>query len=182
MINHCRDSNQNPEEGKVQNTEEQLQRWLSKVTKQEFKVEAFDNDQTTFEIFDLQRMCKNKVQQAFLNVLLALPKSYSLLFNSDSKLSGDGEGTLDKMPKDCFFSSNFQIASTSITKSELFLSIEQEDYERAKYLLSKGTNPNIRTAYNQTPLHLASEKGNLELVEMLLHKGVDTEVKEAYGW
>ena len=144
--------------------------------------ESIDDDQTIFEVFDLQRMCSDKYSQACLNVHLELPKSYCLLFNSDSKLSGDGEGTLDKMPKDCFFSSNFQIASTSITKSELFLSIEQEDYERAKYLLSKGTNPNIRTADNQTPLHLASEKGNLELVEMLLHKGVDTEVKEAYGW
>ena len=107
-----------------------------------------------------------------------LPKSYCLLFNSDSKLSGDGEGTLDKMPKQCFLPS-FQSRATSLSKSELFLSIEQEDYERAKYLLSKGTNPNIRTADNQTPLYLASREGNLEVVQILVDNGVDTEVHEA---
>ena len=34
LIYHCRDSNQNPEEGKVQNTEEKIRGWLSKVTMQ----------------------------------------------------------------------------------------------------------------------------------------------------
>ena len=140
--------------------------------------ESFDDDQTTLEIFNLQRMCKNKVQQAFLNVHLELPKSYCLLFNSDSKLSGDGKGTLNKMPKDCF-DLDFQSIARSLTKSELFLSVEQADNERAKYLLSKGSDPNIRTSDNQTPLHLASEKGNLELVEILVDNDVDTEVHEA---
>ena len=141
--------------------------------------ESIDDDQTIFEVFALQRMTKDKFSQARLNVHLELPKSYCLLFNSDSKLSGDGEGTLDKMPKDCF-DFIFQETSTSLTKSEVYLAVEQNDNARAKYLLSKGTNPNIRTADNQTPLHLASREGNLELVEMLLHKGAGTKVKEAY--
>ena len=145
------------------------------------QIESFDDDdQTTFEIFDLQRMCKNKVQQAFLNVHLELPKSYTLLFNSESKLSLDGEGTLDKMPKDCF-DVGFQFTATSLTKSELFLSVEQADNERAKYLLSKGTNPNVRTAANKTPLHQACVMKNLKLVEMLLHNGANLEVKDNNG-
>ena len=144
---------------------------------EEISDESIDDDQTIFEVFALQRMTNDKHSQARLNVHLELAKSYCLLFNSDSKLSGDGEGTLDKMPKGCF-NFKFQYMATSLTKSELFLSLEQEDNERAKYLLSKGTNPNIRTADNQTPLHLASEKGNLDLVEMLLHKSADTEVHE----
>ena len=145
------------------------------------QIESFDDDdQTTFEIFDLQRMCKNKVQQAFLNVHLELPKSYTLLFNSESKLSLDGEGTLDKMPKDCF-DVGFQFTATSLTKSELFLSVEQADNERAKYLLSKGTNPNIRTSDNQTPLHKASMTENLELMKTLLDKGVEINVQDSFG-
>ena len=139
------------------------------------------DDQTIFEVFDLQRMTKDKYSQARLNVHLRLVKSYCLLFNSDSKLSVDGEGTLDKMPKDCFYL-GFQWTSTNLSKHELFLAVEQEDDERAKFLLSKGTNPNVRTADNQTPLHLASEMGNLDIVKTLLDKGVDTEVHEAsYG-
>ena len=129
---------------------------------EEISDESIDDDLTIFEVFALQRMCKEKVQQARLNVLLALPKSYSLIFNSESKLSGDGEGTLDKMPKNCF-DLNFQPIAASLTKSEIFLAVEQEDIARAKYLLSKGTNPNIRTADNQTPLYLASKKENLKL-------------------
>ena len=140
--------------------------------------ESIDDDQTIFEVFALQRMTKDKFSQARLNVHLELAKSYCLLFNSDSKLSGDGKGTLDKMPKDCF-GFDFQRSSTSLTKSEVYLSIEQEDYERAKYLLSKGSNPNIRTADNQTPLIEASVKGNLELVKILVDNGVHTEVHEA---
>ena len=145
---------------------------------EEISNESIDDDQTIFEVFDLQRMTKDKFSQARLNVHLELVKSYCLLFNSDSKLSGDGEGTLDKMPKDCF-DFDFQSIATSLTKSELFLSVEQADNERAKFLLSKGTNPNVRTADNQTPLHLASEMGNLEVMKTLLDKGVDTEVHEA---
>ena len=140
--------------------------------------ESIDDDQTIFEVFDLQRMCSDKYSQACLNVHLELPKSYCLLFNSDSKLSGDGEGTLDKMPKKCF-DPYFQGTSTALSKQELYLAVEQEDNARSKYLLSKGTNPNIRTTDNQTPLHLASEKGNLELVEILVYNGADTKVKEA---
>ena len=34
LINHCKDSSQNPEEGEVQITKEQLREWLSKVNKQ----------------------------------------------------------------------------------------------------------------------------------------------------
>ena len=123
-------------------------------------------------------MCNDKYSQARLNVHLELTKSYCLLFNSDSKLSQDGEGTLDKMPKYCF-DNDFQLTATSLTKHELYLALEQEDIARAKYLLSKGSNPNIRTADNQTPLHLASKKGNLELVEILVDNDVDTEVNEA---
>ena len=145
---------------------------------EEISNNSIDDDQTIFEVFALQSMCKEKVQQAFLNVHLELPKSYSLLFNSESKLSLDGEGTLDKMPEYCF-DPYFQLTATSLTKHELYLSVEKEDIARAKYLLSKGTNPNIRTADNQTPLHLASEKGNLELVEILIYNGADTKVKES---
>ena len=146
------------------------------------QIESFDDDQTIFEVFALQRMTKDKFSQARLNVHLKLPKSYCLLFNSDSKLSGDGEGTLDKMPKDCF-DLKFQWTVLSLTKNEIYLAVEQEDNARAKYLLSKGTNPNIRTVDNQTPLHLASEMGFLELVEMLLHEGADTNIQDALrGW
>ena len=145
---------------------------------QETSDESIDDDLTIFNIFALQIMCKEKVQQAFLNVHLELPKCYCLLFNSNSKLSEDGEGTLDKMPNYCY-DLHFREISTGLTKSELFLSVEQEDNERAKYLLSKGCNPNIRTADNRTPLHLASEKGNLELVKTLFNNGVDTEVHDA---
>ena len=38
LINHCKDSSQNTEEGEVQITEEQLREWLSKVNMQ---VEGF---------------------------------------------------------------------------------------------------------------------------------------------
>ena len=144
--------------------------------------ESIDDDQTIFEVFALQRMTKDKFSQARLNVHLEIAKSYCLLFNSDSKLSVDGEGTLDKMPKRCF-DGTFQHTSIDLSKHELYLAVEQEDYERAKYLLSKGSDPNIRTADNRTPLHHASEKGNFELVEILIYNGADTKVKEAFnGW
>ena len=142
--------------------------------------ESIDDDQTIFEAFALQRMTKDKFSQARLNVHLELAKSYCLLFNSDSNLSGDGKGTLDKMPKDCF-DVGFQFTATSLTKSELFLSVEQADNERAKYLLSKGTNPNIRTSDNQTPLHKASMTENLELMKTLLDKGVEINVQDSFG-
>ena len=140
--------------------------------------DIFEDDQTIFEIFALQSLCRNKDQLAFMNVNLDLPKSYCLLFNSESDLSVKGKGTLDKMPKECF-DAKFVFAATALSKSELFLAVEHDDYERAKYLLSKGTNPNIRTADNQTPLIEASVKGNLELVKILVDNGVDTEVHEA---
>ena len=143
--------------------------------------ESIDDDQTIFEVFALQRMTKDKFSQARLNVHLELAKSYCLLFNSDSKLSGDGEGTLDKMPEFCF-DLTFRRTATALSKHEVYLAVEQWDNERAKYLLSKGTYPNIRTADNQTPLHLASEKGNLELVKTLLDKGVEINVQDSYGW
>ena len=148
---------------------------------EEISDESIDDDRTIFEVFALQRMCKDKYSQALLNVHLALPKSFSLIFNSDSDLSGDGKGTLDKMPKGCF-DPRFSLRVTELTKSELFLSVEQEDNERAKYLLSKGTNPNIRTSDNQTPLHKACGKGILELVKTLLDKGVKINDEDSYGW
>ena len=147
---------------------------------EEMSEESIDDDQTIFEVFDLQRMCNDKFSQARLNVHLELAKSYCLLFNSDSKLSGDGEGTLNKMPKDCF-DAGFQSMARSLTKSELFLSLEQADNKRAKYLLSKGSDPNIRTSDNQTPLHKASAKGNLELVKTLLDKGVKINDQDSFG-
>ena len=140
-----------------------------------------DDDQTTLEIFALQRMCKNKVQQSFLNVHLDLPKCYSLLFNSDSKLSEDGEGTLEKMPNFCC-EIDFIHTANALTRSELYLASEQEDTKRAKYLLSKGVNPNVKTAVNQTPLHLASERGNLMIMKLFVGANADINLKESmYG-
>ena len=46
LINHCKDSSQNPEEGEVQITEEQLREWLSKVKTQ---VEGFKDKTSRYQ-------------------------------------------------------------------------------------------------------------------------------------
>ena len=46
LINHCKDSSQNPEEGEVQITEEQLGEWLSKVNTQ---VEGFKDKTSRYQ-------------------------------------------------------------------------------------------------------------------------------------
>ena len=46
LINHCKDSSQNPEEGEVQITEEQLREWLSEVKTQ---VEGFKDKTSRYQ-------------------------------------------------------------------------------------------------------------------------------------
>ena len=46
LINHCKDSSQNPEEGEVQITKEQLREWLSKVKMQ---VEGFKDKTSRYQ-------------------------------------------------------------------------------------------------------------------------------------
>ena len=145
---------------------------------------SVSDDQVTNEIFALQKVCTNVKEQAFLNVHLDLPKNYALLFNSDSDLY-EGEGRLDKVAgfqMRCF-DWHFQDMVNDLTKSELFVAIEEEDLARAKFLISKGSNIDVKTAVNRTPFHLACQKGNLDLAKLLLDKGAKINEKEAYaGW
>ena len=62
--------------------------------------------------------------------------------------------------------------------SVLHLSCYENHEHVACILLSKGSNPNIRSYYLQTPLHFASYFGYTNFIRLLLEHGADPNVKD----
>ena len=64
------------------------------------------------------------------------------------------------------------------SETPLIDSIEDQNTELAKKLLSSGSNPNEKDYKNKTALMYAAESGNLELVDLLLTAGARVESRE----
>ncbi len=67
------------------------------------------------------------------------------------------------------------------SRTPLHAAVLNANVKLAKFLLTKGADPNRRTKYGDTPLHFAVEGGQLEMVRLLLKNGADASVKNDDG-
>lgn len=66
-------------------------------------------------------------------------------------------------------------------KSALFICCENNYFELAKYILSKGIDINIKNRYGETPLIMACLNEHLNLAEYLIKNGDDINIKDNDG-
>ena len=64
---------------------------------------------------------------------------------------------------------------------ELFLVATIGSLERAKFLLEKGANSNVKVHYGETPLHGAIVSGNIDMVKLLLQNKADINAQNEGG-
>lgn len=63
----------------------------------------------------------------------------------------------------------------------LYRSVISGCLQAAKYLLSKGADPNIVNYLGESPLHQAADTGNLEIAELLLEYSADPNIQQNEG-
>ena len=65
---------------------------------------------------------------------------------------------------------------------DLFKSIEKNNVESVKYILSQEQKPNLENKNNSgdTPLIVAAGKGNVEICRILLENGANIEIRSDY--
>lgn len=78
-----------------------------------------------------------------------------------------------------YFNINTQDQSNGDTL--LLLSIQNENYILASYLLDSKANPNCKNKYDKTPLHYAIEVNNHKLINLLLENNANPNIKDKNG-
>ncbi|GBM98995.1 Ankyrin-3 [Araneus ventricosus] len=63
----------------------------------------------------------------------------------------------------------------------LYIAADLDQCEIAKFLLSKGADPNAKSGGVNVPLHMAAVKGYSEMVKILLKEGADCSITDAHG-
>jgi len=82
-----------------------------------------------------------------------------------------------------FFTKSFKYKKAQLTEDEeeLFEAVKQGNIDKAKELLDKGINVNVRGDYSWTPLHLAARNKHVDLTKFLLEYGADINARSISG-
>jgi len=82
-----------------------------------------------------------------------------------------------------FFTKSFKYKKAQLTEDEeeLFEAVKQGNIDKAKELLDKGINVNVRGDYSWTPLHLAARNKHVDLTKFLLEYGADINARSMSG-
>ena len=65
--------------------------------------------------------------------------------------------------------------------SLLILSIKNNCFQIANYLLNIGASVNFKTKNNNTPLHFAFTLRNFEIADMLIKQGANEQIQNKFG-